>query len=52
MAMALLSGLKQGRYGVLLNDLHNDLQMGRDEYPKILTSAYDLSINWKGNTKG
>ena len=26
--------------------------MGRDEYPKTLTSAYDLAINWKGDSKG
>ena len=26
--------------------------MGRDEYPKMLTYAYDLVINWKGDSKG
>ena len=26
--------------------------MGCDEYAKKLTSAYDLTINWKGDTKG
>ena len=26
--------------------------MGRDEYLKTLTAAYDLAINWKGDTKG
>ena len=25
--------------------------MGRDKYPKMLTSAFDLAINWKGDTK-
>ena len=37
---------------MLLNDLKNDFQMGRDEYPKTLMAAYDLSINLKGDTKG
>ena len=26
--------------------------MGRNEYPKTLTSAYDLAMNWKGDSKG
>ena len=26
--------------------------MGHNEYPKILTAAYDLAINWKVYTKG
>ena len=26
--------------------------MGHDEYPKTLTDAYELEINWKGDTKG
>ena len=37
---------------MLLNDLKNDFQMGRDEYPKTLMAAYDLSINLKGDKKG
>ena len=52
MATAFLSGLNNTRYGALLNDLNIDFRMGRDEYPKTLTSAYDLEINWKGDTKG
>ena len=47
MATAFLSGLNQGRYGVLLNDLHNAFWMGCDKYPKTFTAAYYLSINWK-----
>ena len=42
MATAFLSGLK---YGVLLNELYNAFRMGRNQYPKILTAAYDLGIN-------
>ena len=52
MATAFLSGLNSARYGVLLNELHNAFYMGRNKYPKTLTSAYDLAINWKGDTKG
>ena len=52
MATALLSGIKSARYGVLLNELHNAFCMGCEKYPKTLTSAYDLEINWKGYTKG
>ena len=36
---------------MLLNEKHNAFHTGRDEYPKTLTSAYDLVINWKGYTK-
>ena len=32
--------------------MHNAFRMGRDEYLKTLTAAYDLAINWKGDTKG
>ena len=45
MATAFLSGLNNARYGALLNELHNAFYMGRNEYPKTLTSAYDLAIN-------
>ena len=44
--------MNNARYGALLNDLHNTFRMGRNDYPKTLTSAYNLSINWKGDTKG
>ena len=52
MATALLSGINHARYGDLLNELHNAFRMGRDEYPKMLTSTYNLTINWKGDIKG
>ena len=52
MATTFLSGLNRDRYGVLINELQNAFRMGRGEYPKTLTSAYDLEINWKGDTKG
>ena len=52
MATSFLSVINNARYGELLNELHNAFCMGRDEYPKTLTSAYNLTINWKGDTKG
>ena len=52
MAMAFLSEINNARYEALLNELHNAFCMGRDEYPRTLTYAYDLEINWKGDTKG
>ena len=36
---------------MLINDLHNAFRMVRNEYPKTLTSAYDLAIKWKGDIK-
>ena len=52
MAMAFLSGLNRGRYGMLLNNLHNAFRTGHNEYPKTLMVAYDLAINYKGDAKG
>ena len=52
MSTAFLSGRNNASYGALLNELHNNSCLGRDEYPKTLTSAYDLAINWKGDSKG
>jgi hypothetical protein len=36
-------------YGKLIEDLENDFIQGQDSYPKILTSAYNLMVNWKQN---
>ena len=52
MATEFLSSLNRGRYGDMLNELHNAFHMGRDKYPKTLTAAYNLAINWKGAAKG
>ena len=46
----LLSGLNYNRYIQLINYLHNAFRMVCDNYPKDLTSAYELAINCKGNT--
>ena len=52
METALLLGLNNAIYGVLLNELHNAFCMVREEYPDTLTAAYDLEINCKVDTKG
>ena len=52
MATAFLSGINNIRYGALLKELYNAFCIGRDEYPKTLTPAYDMAINQKGDTKG
>ena len=52
MAKAFLSGINSARYRKLLNELHNAFRIGRNKYPKALTAAYDLEINWRGDTKG
>ena len=52
MSTAFLSGMNSDIYGVLMNKLHNFFRMGHDEHLKTLTAAYDLEIDWKGDTKG
>ena len=47
MSTSFLSGLNNTIYGALLNKLHKAFHLGRNEYPKMVTS-----INWKGDTKG
>ena len=46
-AITFLSGSNHSRYGHLMNKIHKIFRMGQNEYPKDLTSAYDLAINWK-----
>ena len=52
MTTALLSGITNTRYGAFLNKMHNAFRMELNEYPKTLTSAYNLAIKWKGGTTG
>ena len=49
MDVTLLSGLNHNKYGQIMNDPHNAFGMRRNEYPRYLTSAYDLAINWRGD---
>jgi hypothetical protein len=46
-AVAFLLGADKKRYGKLVEDLENSFTQGEDRYPKDLTGAYKLMINWK-----
>ena len=50
MAVSFLSGLNRHIYGPFIIDIHNLFMIGWNRYPKTLTNAYDLAINWKGDT--
>ena len=47
MATAYLLGADQSRYGRLIKSLENDYLQGKNNYPKNMTEAYNLLINWK-----
>ena len=61
MAMAFISGANRIKYGRLIEELENSYLKGsNNEYPKTLTDAYNLLLNYKndpmnhlgGNTGG
>ncbi len=37
----------RNRYGTLIEDLVTDFVQGQDHYPRTVTSAYNLLIQWK-----
>ncbi len=47
LACAFLLGADRNRYGKLIEDLENDFT--EDQYPKIVTAAYNLLVHWKQN---
>lgn len=47
LAAALIRGSDPSRYGTLVTDLANQYSKGKDEYPKDLTSAYSLLVNYR-----
>ncbi|KAL7559814.1 hypothetical protein ACA910_003978 [Epithemia clementina (nom. ined.)] len=47
LAFAFLAGADRTRYGRLLENLENDFLQGQDRYPKTVTAAYNLLVNWK-----
>jgi Zinc knuckle len=50
-ATAFMIGADRNRFGTLLDKLQNDHLQGYDCYPKTLTSAFHLLVNWKpGNS--
>jgi hypothetical protein len=51
LAVAFLSASDKSRYGKLLEYLENDFTKGTKNYPKSLTSAYNLMVNYKNYHK-
>jgi hypothetical protein len=50
-AMALLKGADLWRYGPLWTDLANQQSRGNDQYPKDLTAAYRMLVNYLAPTR-
>jgi hypothetical protein len=50
LAILLIRKADPTRYGTLIADLSNNYAMGKDEYPKDLSSAYSLLVNYKTPT--
>jgi hypothetical protein len=49
LACAFILGADKTRYGRLLEDLENSYTQGDDKFPKVMTDAYNLLVNWKQN---
>eukprot|EP00978_Attheya_sp_CCMP212_P037163 scaffold173586_cov64-Attheya_sp.AAC.1 len=51
LAVALLLNSDKNRYGKLIEDLENNYLHGKDNYPKTVTSAYNILTNWKQDVR-
>ena len=51
LALAFLMGSDQSRFGRLLEKLENDFMAGHDNYPKTLTDAYNMLLEWKDDPR-
>jgi hypothetical protein len=49
LACAFILGADKTRYGRLLEDLENSFTQGSDKFPKNMTDAYNILVNWKQN---
>ena len=47
LATAFLLGADRARYGRYIEDLENDFLQGQDNYPKTVSSSYNVLANWK-----
>jgi hypothetical protein len=47
LAMALIRGADRGRYSHLMDDLKNQFTMGHNNYPRNITAAYNLLLNYR-----
>ena len=50
-ALAFLMGSDRNRYGHLLEKLENDFTAGNNNYPKTLTDAYNMLLEWKDDPR-
>ena len=51
LALAFLMGSDRTRFGHLLEKLENDFTAGHDNYPKTLTDAYNMLLEWKDDPR-
>ena len=51
LALAFLMGSDRSRFGRLLKKLENDFTAGYDNYPKTLTDAYNMLLEWKDDPR-
>ena len=51
LALAFLMGSDQSRFGRLLEKLENDFTAGNNNYPKTLTDAYNMLLEWKDDPR-
>ena len=51
LALAFLMGSDRTRFGRLLEKLENDFTAGHDNYPKTLTDAYNMLLEWKDDPR-
>ena len=52
MAMSLISGANRIKYGRLIEELENSYLKGnKNEYPKTVTDAYNLLLNYKNDPR-
>ena len=51
LALAFLMGSDRSRFGRLLEKLENDFTAGHDNYPKTLTDAYNMLLEWKDDPR-
>ena len=50
-ALYFITKLHKGRFGGLIDDLQNAFDRGRNEYPKNLSAAYQMALNYRVNGK-
>ena len=51
LALAFLMGSDRSRFGRLLEKLENHFTAGNDNYPKTLTDAYNMLLEWKDDPR-